>query len=69
MTDQELKHLLDSFPVSPGIIRLQCLKCGDARTAVLAIGETLEQAREKFADGHNGHCRAVTGHAIPHTQG
>lgn len=58
MTDQELKRLLDSFPVSPGIIRLQCLKCGDARTVVLAISETLEQARQRFAAGHKSYCRA-----------
>lgn len=59
MTDQELKHLLDSFPVSPRIIRLQCLKCGDVRTVVLAISETLEQARERFAVRHKGCCNAV----------
>ena len=58
MTDQELKRLLDSFPVSPGIIRLQCLKCGTIRTVVLAVGETLEQARERFAARHKGCCNA-----------
>lgn len=58
MTDQELKRLLDTIPVSPGIIRLQCLKCGDARTVVLSVGETLEQARDRFAAGRKGYCRA-----------
>ena len=58
MTDQELKRLLDTIPVSPGIIRLQCLKCGEVRTAVLAENETLEQARERFAVRHKGCCNA-----------
>lgn len=58
MTGQELKRLLDSFPVSPGIIRLQCLKCSEVRTVALAISETLEQARERFAAGHKCYRRA-----------
>lgn len=58
MTDQELKRLFDSFPVSPEIIRFACVKCGITRVSALEAGKTLEQARDRFAASHKSHCIA-----------
>lgn len=69
MTDQELKRLFNSFPVSPGFITLQCLKCGESSNHLLDAGETVGQAKRMFGASHKCYCSAVTGQAIPQAQG
>lgn len=62
MTDQELKQLLDSFPVSYRTAIFACQKCGRAELAVIDLGETMEQGKARFKRSHAPMCGAKTLH-------